>query len=130
MIDHVGRFTRMKKGPGGSGGSGGSGLIETVVTYASTIQIDASAADIFQCTLTGDVTIDQPLNPSVKRIYLRLIQDGTGNRVITAFNAVFRFSVSLPQPVLTTVADKADLLAFLYSDLAGKWDFIGEVYGF
>lgn len=104
----------------------------TALTDAATIAVDASLGDFFSVTLGGNRTLGAPTNPPttgfVQKICIWFKQDGTGSRTL-AFNAVYRFSNTLPQPILTTTAGKIDKLYFEYSVADTKWDYAGGVFG-
>lgn len=103
---------------------------EIVIPYAATINIDALAGNVFHVELAGNPTIAAPSNPMPgRRIMIRLLQDGTGNRTVT-WNAIFNFSSSLPSPTLSTAAAAFDYLAFVYNGVNSTWDFVGYVNGF
>lgn len=104
----------------------------TALTDAATIAVDASLGNYFSVTLGGNRTLGAPTNvPTsgfVQKICIWFKQDATGSRTL-AFNAVYRFSNTLPQPILTTTAGKIDKLYFEYSVADTKWDYAGGVFG-
>jgi hypothetical protein len=61
---------------------------------------------------------------------IRLEQDGTGSREISAWGSDFRFSTDLPEPTLTTTAEVSDYYGFIYNGIDEKWDLVGQVQGF
>lgn len=101
------------------------------LTYAATLNTDASAGDIFDVTLTGNVTLANPTNPvDGKTIRWRIRQDGTGSRTVTLGNKfVIPSSASTPLP-FSTAANKMDILAATYHAGRDKWDIVAFVYGY
>ena len=85
----------------------------TTLTDASTIAWDASANQVASVTLAGDRTFGAPTNQKDGAVYvLTLIQDGTGTRLISTWNGVFKFAGGTA-PTLTTTASAKDVLVFL-----------------
>ena len=82
------------------------------VAYAATLNVDAAAGSLVVVgTLTGNVTIAAPTNPTTgARLTYVLTQDGTGSRTGT-WNSVFKLATSL---TLTTTASKVDVISFVY----------------
>jgi hypothetical protein len=101
------------------------------LTYAATITTDASAADIFDLTLTGNVTLANPTNPvNGKTIRWRIRQDATGNRAIALGNKfAVPSSASSPLP-FSTAANAMDILAATYHSGRDRWDVIAMVPGY
>ena len=101
------------------------------LTYAATLNTDASAGDIFDVTLTGNATLANPTNPvSGKTLRWRITQDGTGSRTVTLGNKfVIPTSATSPLP-FSTAASKMDVLAATYHAGRDKWDVIAFVPGY
>jgi hypothetical protein len=101
------------------------------LTYAATVTTDASAGDIFDLTLTGNVTLANPTNPvDGKTIRWRIRQDGTGSRTVTLGNKfVIPSSATSPLP-FSTAANKMDILAATYHAGRDKWDIIAFIMGY
>ena len=101
------------------------------LTYAATLNTDAAAGDIFDVTLTGNVTLSNPTNPvSGKTLRWRITQDGTGSRTVTLGNKfVIPTSATSPLP-FSTAANKMDVLAATYHAGRDKWDVIAFVPGY
>jgi hypothetical protein len=101
------------------------------LTYAATLNTDASAGDIFDVTLTGNATLSNPTNPvSGKTIRWRIRQDATGGRTVTLGNKfVIPSSATSPLP-FSTAANKMDILAATYHAGRDKWDIIAFVPGY
>ncbi len=85
----------------------------TTLTDAATINWDASANQVTSVTLAGDRTFAAPTNQKDGGVYvLTIIQDGTGTRLISTWNGVFKFAGGTA-PTLTTTASAKDVLVFL-----------------
>ena len=95
-------------------GGGGSGLSETPQTLTDQAAIDWDLADGGAATVTlgGDRTLNEAAN-MVDGIHcsLRIIQDGTGTRLIT-WHASYRFPGGV-DPVLTATAAGIDIILFV-----------------
>lgn len=97
----------------GTGGGGGSGLSETpqTLTDQAAIDWDLSLGGAATVTLAGDRTLNAPTNMIDGAHYsLRIIQDGTGTRLLT-WNAVFRFPGGVA-PALSAAINCIDLIEF------------------
>jgi hypothetical protein len=118
-------------GASAGGGSSSSGPVVATLTYAATLNTDASAGDIFDVTLTGNVTLANPTNPvNGKTVRWRIRQDATGGRTVTLGNKfVIPSSATSPLP-WSTAANKTDLLAATYDAGRDKWDVIAFVMGY
>ena len=101
------------------------------LTYASTLNTDASAGDIFDVTLTGNATLANPTNPvDGKTLRWRVRQDGTGSRAVTLDNK-FNIPSSATSPLpFSTAANKMDVLAATYHQGRDKWDVVAFVPGY
>ena len=101
------------------------------LTYAATLNTDASVGDIFDVTLTGNATLANPTNPTDgKTIRWRIRQDGTGNRAVTLGNKfVIPSSATSPLP-FSTAANAMDVLAATYHAGRDKWDVVAFVMGY
>ena len=101
------------------------------LTYAATVATDASAGDLFDLTLTGNVTLANPTNPvNGKTLRWRIRQDGTGNRTVTLGNKFqIPSSASTPLP-FSTAANAMDILAATYHAGRDKWDVVAMVPGY
>lgn len=101
------------------------------IAYAATVTADSSAGDIFDLTLTGNVTLANPTNPvDGKTLRWRIRQDGTGNRTVTLGSKfVIPSSATSPLP-FSTAANKMDVLAATYHAGRDKWDIVAFVPGY
>ena len=109
----------------------GSSPTVVALTYAATLNTDASAGDIFDVTLTGNTTLANPSNPvDGKTLRWRIRQDGTGSRTVTLGNKfVIPSTATSPLP-FSTAANKMDVLAATYNAGRDKWDIIAFVMGY
>jgi hypothetical protein len=100
------------------------------LTDAATIAVDAALSNHFRVTLTASGHVfGTPTNPvDGQRILLEIIQDGTGGRTMTTWNAPWHFGTTVAQPTLSTGANKRDFLGFVYSN--SQWDCLAVALGF
>jgi hypothetical protein len=108
------------------------GVVNKVVALSdgANIATDASLGNIFTVTLGGNRTMDNPSNAVDGQIILYLLkQDGTGSRTIT-WGANFRGSTDVALPTLTTTANAADAVLFIYRSAVTKWDCLSVNKGF
>lgn len=123
------------QGKGAEGVLIGNALWETeaTLTDAATISVDASLGNYFTVTLGGNRTLGSPTNVPIsgftQKITFRVKQDGTGSRTL-AYNAVYRFSNTIPSPTLSTTASAIDYLHFVYNVADTKWDCVGYQLGY
>lgn len=98
---------------------------------ASTIDVDAAAANKFEVTLGGNCTIANPTNAADGRVIIfRLKQDDTGGRIVTwGTDYRFRGDLAAANVVLSTSANTIDRVAFEYVTADSKWDCISFVKG-
>jgi hypothetical protein len=83
------------------------------LTDAATIAWDTSRGQIATVTLTAaGRTMGAPTALKVGTYILHVLQDGTGNRTITTWNAVFKW-VGGVAPTLTTTANARDVFSFV-----------------
>lgn len=81
------------------------------LTFSSNIIIDFSISRNFQITLTGNITIQNPVNAITGHSGLiYLIQDSTGNRT-ASFGTNWKFENGTA-PTLTTSANAMDMLVY------------------
>lgn len=101
------------------------------LTYAATLNTNASAGDIFDVTLTGNATLANPTNPvDGKTLRWRITQDATGGRTVTLGDKfVVPSSATSPLP-FSTAPDATDILAATYHAGRDKWDVIAFVMGY
>ena len=84
-----------------------------VLTDAATVALDTDLGNNFRVTLGGNRTMGVASNVSDgQRLFLEVIQDGTGNRTLS-FPAQYQFSDGVA-PVLKTAAGAIDLFDMVY----------------
>lgn len=103
--------------------AGAHNLAYSTVTYASTVTIDTSTADVFTITLTGDLSgitfnYSGGAIPTGRTIYLRLIQDSTGGKHLFALNSLGLFD---PSYDVYQSANWASDLPLIYN--GSQWEF-------
>lgn len=100
------------------------------LTYAATTGTDASLSNWFRLTLTGNVTLSNPTNPTDgQRITWEIIQDATGSRTVT-LDTQFAFSTDIPSYTATVTASKRDMLTAQYNAGTSKWYVIAISKGY
>lgn len=101
------------------------------LSFNTTIAVDAKTGEIFDITLTDNITIDNPSNPTDgKTIRFRVTQDGTGGRTI-ALGTKFVIPSSATSPLAwSTLANKTDIFAATYHAVRDKWDIVAFVPGY
>lgn len=88
-------------------------------TFASTITFDASTGTEVRVTLTGNLTLANPTNPSDGQLLLFVLtQDATGSRTLTLGSA---FDLGTNTVTLSTAASKTDFLLCKYIAALSKW---------
>lgn len=95
--------------------------VVTTTISASTANIDASAASIYDITLAASTTItftNSPVSGKAQTLLLILRQDGTGSRTCAVTNAKYTDGVA---PVLSTGANDIDVLSFFTVDGGSNW---------
>ena len=107
-----------------AGGGGGTGLSETpqVLTDQAAIDWDLSLGGAATVTLGGDRTLNEASHKvNGAHSSLRIIQDGTGTRLLT-WHATYRFPGGV-EPALSAAINNIDILLFVsngtYMDCVG-----------
>ena len=101
------------------------------LTYASTLATDASLADVFRVTLTGNVTLSNPTNAiDGKAIVWEIKQDSTGSRTITLGDKFVIPSSATTPLAWSTAANKTDILAVRYHSASDKFLVVSMVPGY
>lgn len=98
---------------------------------SGTYTTNASASDVFNLTLTGNLTLANPTNPvDGKTVRWRLRQDATGSRTLT-LGSKFTIPASATSPLpVSTAANKMDILAATYHAGRDAWDIVAFVPGY
>lgn len=100
------------------------------LTPGATVAVDASLGDYFKLTADQNFTLSNPTNPTNgQRILFRILQDGTGSRVMT-LDTKYRLGTDITAVVLTTTLNKTDYLGCVYDSTADKWDVVAFVKGY
>lgn len=82
------------------------------LTDAATINWDLSSAQVAKVTLAGNRTLANPTNMRDGGVYILLVtQDGTGSRTL-GYGSAYKFPGNA-NPVLTTTANRTDVLTFI-----------------
>jgi len=104
-------------------------LTSTTAT-TSTASINVAGKDVVRLNMEATVT-DFTIAGAVdgQRFILEVLQDATGDRVLT-WPANVRGSSSVPIPVLSTAANKLDRIGFIYHGPSSKYDVTAFVAGY
>lgn len=106
------------------------GAAPNVVTFANPLPTDASLGCKFRSTLTGDFTLQNPSNGvDGQRIVWELIQDGSGNHVMS-LDTKWKLGTDITAATLTTTLNKRDFLVAYYNGTADLWYIVGFVKGY
>lgn len=85
------------------------------------VATDVSLGNHFEFTANANFTLSNPTNPSHgQRVLWAITQDATGSRIIT-LGAAFALGTDITSVVLSTAANKTDLLGAVYDSPSGKW---------
>jgi hypothetical protein len=87
-------------------------IAHQTLTDAATVTWDVSAGQIATVTLGGNRIMGAPTNLKVGTYILHIIQDGTGSRTITSWNAVFKWPSGVA-PDLSSTAGARDIFSFI-----------------
>ncbi len=98
-------------------------------TYASTVTLDCAVNSDFTVTLTGNVTLALTGGSDGQRILVRIIQDGTGSRLLT-LDTMVRLGTDVGSVTLSTTASKTDYLGFIVNIPDGKYDVVSFARGY
>lgn len=103
----------------------------STVAYAASVTLDWATADIFEITLTGNITITHSggANNGEKK-EIRLIQDGTGSRVVTWANNTYGSDVMSTSSVATVTASKRDKWIFEYDSGNTTYTMVSAARGY
>jgi hypothetical protein len=95
------------------------------LTYAATLETDASAGDVFDITLTGNVTLANPTNPiNGKTLTWRFLQDGDGEHTITLGDKFVVPSTITSPLAWGDTADTLSIISAMYHAGRDKWDIV------
>ena len=116
FLNNAGTLTNvvMERNPGGP----------VAVTYAATQNTDCSMGDLFEVTLTGNVTLANPTNMvDGQRVTWRFTQDSTGGRILSMGSAFTGI------PLLKTYAGGVDYVRAIYNAATSSWDILDQPTG-
>lgn len=98
------------------------------LVFGATINTDASLANFFRITMTGNATLAAPTNLlNGQRVSWQVTQDATGNRVLTLASI---FNLGPTTITWSTAPNKVDYLGAIYRQAANKLDVVAFLPGF
>lgn len=98
------------------------------LVFGPTINTDASVANLFRVTLTGNATLAAPTNLlNGQRVAWQITQDATGSRVLTLASI---FNLGPTTITWSTAPNKVDYLGVIYRQGANKLDVVAFLPGF
>jgi hypothetical protein len=103
---------------------GATPVVRTIALVdAAVITPNCDTTDLGFVTITANRTIANPAgSPSDdQKLRLRIKQDATGSRLITAWGSNYRFAGGV-LPTMVSTPNKTDYLGFNYNSVDGKWD--------
>lgn len=105
-------------------------MVSTLVS-ASTINTDASSADVFDIVISQGITIANPTNPiDGKTICWRVTQDAIGSHTIALGNK-FVVPTTISSPLAwSTTANSTSIISATYHASRDKWDVISFNAGY
>lgn len=111
--------------------SGTVPLVVSVGNVASNVSSDISTGEIFELTLTDDITIDKPTNcPNGKIVTYLMTQSNVGSNTITLDpDIVIPSSATIPLEFSTAIG-QTDMLAIRYVESADKFMVISMINGY
>lgn len=118
-------------GPQGPTGDGVQDPYQ-IVAYQASLTLDVNALTSFkvEIELTGNMTLNAPLNPADgKNLKFRFVQDSLGARILT-LDPIFRLGTDVVNVILSTGANIVDYMVCEYNANDSKWDVIGFVRGY
>lgn len=91
----------------------------TTLVDGATVTLDASLTTSYRWVIGGNNTLLNPTNPvNGKTIYVRIVQDATGTRLIT-WDSKYKFSGGTP--ALSVAPNAKDLLVCQYDSVEDTW---------
>lgn len=100
------------------------------LTPGATVTADASLGSHFRLTAAQNFTLNNPINAAnSERLIFEIIQDGTGNRLIT-MDTKFAFGTDITGITLSTTAGKRDFLTVIYNSTTDRFYCVGFVKGY
>lgn len=115
-----------------AGASFANSTVPSVVTpaFAATYTTDCSTGSNFRITLTGNITLANPVNMvDGQEVVWEFIQDATGGRTLT-LGSGFVTGSDIGTPTLTNTASKRDYVKAKYDASAAKWHVLGLARGY
>lgn len=104
--------------------------VAVALPYAPTIACDASLGNLFRVTLTGPLTLANPVNLADSQLLRwELIQDAVGGRALS-LGPMFAFGSDLTSAPLSSAPNKRDFLGAVYNAALAKLFVIAFTRGY
>lgn len=116
-------------GTSGYSGAPGNPYRTTTTNYSSTVTFNAASNNVFDITLTGNITVGFINGTDAQPVTLRVRQDSVGGRTIS-FDSNVRLSDSVTSVTLSTAPNKLDYINFRYNSTDQKYDLLAFNLGF
>lgn len=110
-----------------------TGMSPITSGYSSTWTPNAALSNIHRMTLTGNVTINGPSNPTDgQQIILELTQDATGGRaiILSVGTGHFAFGSDISAITPSSAPGKMDRLVAMYRSASFRWEILSILRGF
>ena len=104
---------------------------DLVATMAGTgtVTPDASTAEMFTTTVTGNLTVNGPSSPvNGQKIILRILNDGSHSVTLATGAGNFRFGTDITS--YTNSVSLTDYIGAAYNSAATRWDVVSIIQGF
>lgn len=105
--------------------------VSSLGSVSGTVNTDSSTAQVFDMTLTGNITLANPSNGvNGVTVRWRISQNNVGNKGVTLGNKFVIPSSATNPLAFSTAANAMDILAATYHAGRDKWDIIAFVPGY
>jgi hypothetical protein len=107
-------------------------MINTLLNVA-TINVDAAQGEIHRVTITGNRHFNKPTNLVAGQRFTLQITQGTGSVEGSGFSvtydAAYRFSKSITEPILSQGEGNLDIIEFIYNAVSDTLDVVSTSIG-
>lgn len=101
-----------------------------IMPFASTLVCDAATSNYFRVTLTGAMTLANPIGATDgQKIILEFIQGGSGSYALT-LGSKFDFGSDITTATLSTAVGAHDFMGAIYNATSDKFYIVAYVKGY